>query len=341
MDSTKNEATSKVPPMENLVLSGGGVKGIAYIGVLQYMEEHGLFRDLKRVLGVSIGAISALFFAMKMSANQSKDLLLKLSGADMTEFKVDELKVDNILDFFSELSVDSGNRLHSIIRACIKVKLGDADATFNDIHKYNPDLEMIIMGSELTRRERVYFSYKLTPDFPVWKAVAISALIPLYIKPIIHEGKLYADGGLTCNYPIDYFNDDIERTVGIVFESTDNSIIKYNTLPDFFVYIKLILQSALFSLQNHLHRRYNDSTFVIRVGTDNMVQFDITEDTKLQYIECGYKSFEEHWKKRIQRYTMDTLETGKIYPKVNDSSIQTKDEIQESNDIQFEIESMK
>jgi predicted acylesterase/phospholipase RssA len=331
----------KVPPMENMVLSGAGMKGIAYFGVIQYMEEHGLFRDLKRVLGVSIGAITAMFFAIKLKAKQARDLIVKLSVDDITEFKMNDIRIENILNIFKNLSLDSGKRLQSVIRACIKVKLGNADATFRDLHEYNPDLEMIVLGTELTKLERVYFSYKTTPDFPVWKAVSMSICIPFYTKPILDDGKIYVDGGLTCNYPIDYFNDDIERTVGIVFESTDNSIIKYNTLPDFFVYIKLILQSALFSLQNHLHRRYNDSTFVIRVGTDNMVQFDITEDTKLQYIECGYKSFEEHWKKRIQRYTMDTLETGKIYPKVNDSSIQTKDEIQESNDIQFEIESMK
>lgn len=340
MDTTKVPST-KVPPMENLVLSGGGVKGIAYIGVLQYMEEHGLFRDLKRVLGVSIGAISALFFAMKMSANQSKDLLLKLSGADMTEFKVDELKVDNILDFFSELSVDSGNRLHSIIRACIKVKLGNSDATFRDLHEYNPDLEMIIMGSELTRRERVYFSYKLTPDFPVWKAVAISALIPLYIKPIIHEGKLYADGGLTCNYPIDYFNNDVERTVGIVFESKDEVYENYEKLPDFIVYIKLLFRTIMYSLEYHFQKEYKDSTFIIYIEKDNTVQFDISPEVKLQLMESGYRCFEEHWKKRIHRYSLEDIDSIEVKPIVNERTNQRDEEMKEMDEIHFEIESMK
>lgn len=52
------------PPIENLVLEGGGVKGFAYIGALEVLNESGALQNLKRVAGSSAGGIVALLLAM-------------------------------------------------------------------------------------------------------------------------------------------------------------------------------------------------------------------------------------------------------------------------------------
>ncbi len=39
--------------MKNLCFAGGGMKGVAYIGVYKYLLEHGLFSTLKNVIGTS------------------------------------------------------------------------------------------------------------------------------------------------------------------------------------------------------------------------------------------------------------------------------------------------
>lgn len=63
------------PPIENLVFEGGGVKGIAYAGALQKMENEGLFNDVKRVAGSSCGGMTAALLAMGYTALELKDLL--------------------------------------------------------------------------------------------------------------------------------------------------------------------------------------------------------------------------------------------------------------------------
>ena len=48
----------------NLVLECGGVKGIAYVGALQVLEEKGILPDILRVGGTSAGAINAVMLGL-------------------------------------------------------------------------------------------------------------------------------------------------------------------------------------------------------------------------------------------------------------------------------------
>ena len=74
------------PALENLVLSGGGAKGEAYVGFLNAMEASGAIQGLKSVAGSSAGAMTATFIAAGMSASEVKkaadsmDLLNALVG---------------------------------------------------------------------------------------------------------------------------------------------------------------------------------------------------------------------------------------------------------------------
>lgn len=66
-------AQSCVPARTALVLSGGGAKGFAHIGVLQVLDSMGLKPDL--VVGTSIGAIVGALYASGYSANQIDSLM--------------------------------------------------------------------------------------------------------------------------------------------------------------------------------------------------------------------------------------------------------------------------
>ena len=44
----------------NLVLSGGGIKGLSYIGVVKYLEEKKLLKNINKIAASSIGAIFGL-----------------------------------------------------------------------------------------------------------------------------------------------------------------------------------------------------------------------------------------------------------------------------------------
>jgi len=74
------------PPIENLVLEGGGIKGFAYIGALEVLEKNGVLQGVKRVAGSSAGGIMALFLA------------LGCSSSEMMSIMRNELDVQKLLD---------------------------------------------------------------------------------------------------------------------------------------------------------------------------------------------------------------------------------------------------
>ena len=65
--------------ISNLVFAGGGVKGIAYLGALERLEERGLdLKNIKRVGGASAGAITGLLIGLSYNLQQARDILFNL-----------------------------------------------------------------------------------------------------------------------------------------------------------------------------------------------------------------------------------------------------------------------
>jgi len=61
--------------IENLVLSGGGLLGISYIGLFRYLEEYQATQQIKTVIGSSAGAILGMLFIIGYSHSQIYDKL--------------------------------------------------------------------------------------------------------------------------------------------------------------------------------------------------------------------------------------------------------------------------
>ena len=70
----------------NLIFEGGGVKGIAYVGAMQVLEQRQILKNIKRVGGTSAGAINALLFALGYTIVEQRDIL---NSTDFKEFMDD------------------------------------------------------------------------------------------------------------------------------------------------------------------------------------------------------------------------------------------------------------
>ena len=70
------------PKLANLVLSGGGMKGQAYVAVVKTLENTGIRKDLKHIAGTSAGALTAACIATGMSAQTYADLVTNLDMRD-------------------------------------------------------------------------------------------------------------------------------------------------------------------------------------------------------------------------------------------------------------------
>lgn len=211
----------------DLVLEGGGVKGIALVGALEVLEEHGF--TFRRVAGSSAGAIAGALIAAGIPAKKLAQILREV---DYRRFQ-DGGPFSNIL-FAKASSVWLHNGIYrgDYLRTWLDQQLrehGRAGWTgaFADVPYQDPDPDralpaqrqyrLVVTGSDLTNGRLRYFPW----DFPSYgrdpgteqivDAVRASMSIPFFYRPVRWREKdgtktWLVDGGMLSNYPIDVFD---------------------------------------------------------------------------------------------------------------------------------------
>ncbi len=229
---------------KNLVFKGGGVRGIAYIGALQYLYERGIMPHIRRVAGTSAGAITALGVAMNptdfmgfRTLADSLDYRKVPSEQDENTEKLTSKRLIAIIEHYRELAIFknlqcsirllqekgwySSEYLYTWLRSIIaeyftvaKEIYTFADFANTQIHRDGrPFLDLYITGTDVSNRTARLFSLETTPDMEVALAVRISMSIPLFFEAIQYqypgteEPQFYVDGGVMWNYPINLFDD--------------------------------------------------------------------------------------------------------------------------------------
>ncbi len=91
-------------PIQNLVLSGGGLRGYCYLSLLKIIEENKDTFDIKKIAATSVGSMFAAFIAMKVSYQDLHDRLLNKNAGDFQH-----IRLDNILKFLERFGVDDGH----------------------------------------------------------------------------------------------------------------------------------------------------------------------------------------------------------------------------------------
>ena len=97
--------------IENLALSGGGLKGIAYGGCLQALDELGILKNLKRISGTSIGSVFGYHILLGFTPYQIQELASKINFAFLRD-----IHIDNILSFHNYFGFDTGNNIENALR---------------------------------------------------------------------------------------------------------------------------------------------------------------------------------------------------------------------------------
>jgi NTE family protein len=84
--------------------------------------------------------------------------------------------------------------------------------------------ELIIVCSDVERKETIYFSSLTTPNKSVSEAVRMSCSVPMLFVPGEYNKRLIVDGGLTDNFSLDYYKNN-KNIIGIRLISSDKKVI--------------------------------------------------------------------------------------------------------------------
>lgn len=195
---------------KNLVFKGGGVRGIAYAGALQVLENRGVLDRIEMVAGTSAGAITAALVALKYSAAGIKELIGSLDFRTL-EDSWDPFRV------VSHYGLYAGDRALGWIETAISAQAGPK-ATFADL-RARGFRDLSVAAASMNRQAVQVFSYNTTPTVIVSEAVRASMSIPLFFRAMQVTGinDLFVDGGTIWNYPLTIFDNGVANpdTLGL------------------------------------------------------------------------------------------------------------------------------
>ncbi len=213
---------SQQPVVKNLVFEGAGMRGIAYCGVIQELEERNMIQSIENFGGTSAGAITALMLSLGYNASEIEEIISKT--------KFNKFNDGNFIFFgglhrmnkvFGWYEVKKFNKW---LEEIIFQKTKDKNITFMQLDERGFK-NLYVTATNLTSQKLEILSKETYPDMMIKDAVRISMSIPLYFEAafVDQNGKLLVkkeqklnanvmvDGGILGNYPIsifDYFEKD-------------------------------------------------------------------------------------------------------------------------------------
>jgi len=206
---------------KNLVMEGGGVRGLAYPGALQVLEQKGILQNIDNVAGSSAGSIAGLLVALNYNSHEIDSVLQNLQIGEFNDGKFFFGKIERIRD---DYGMYKGEKFETWLSNLIEYKTGNADLTFSELHQMHQSdkkfKDFYCTGTNITEQRLEVFSWKTRPDMKLRTAVHISSCIPFYFVPVAIDSlgnevltrdstshyDLFVDGGMLCNYPINIFD---------------------------------------------------------------------------------------------------------------------------------------
>jgi predicted acylesterase/phospholipase RssA len=267
----------RIPP-KRLLFSGGGLRVLSYLGVIQVLEEKQLLKHVREFCGVSAGAFVATMLALEYSLPTIQRFCFEYDFAGLRN-----IEPESFLEFIETFGIDNGETLNSLIIKLLKHKNYPPTATMRDI----PNLR--IWASDLQQAKLIEFSAEKTPDIEVCFALRASMAFPLYFVPMKHPdtGHLLADGGIYDNYPIlSLTPQQREETIGCTFEWSKFPI----DIPDISRYISLLFSGYYMPCYQFLIKQHRNKTIVIPCGEFPALHFEASLEEKQGLVECGRKA---------------------------------------------------
>ncbi len=235
-----------------LVLSGGGARGFAHLGVLQALNESDIFPDI--ISGTSAGAIAGVLYA---DGYKPKEILEMMHSGSMLDYMRPTLPRNGLLQI-------SG--MEKLLSSNLRAK------TFEELK-----IPLFVTATDLNHGKAVYFS-----EGDLLTAVIASASIPVLFNPVIINDINYVDGGVLDNMPIK----PIEKSCNTIIGSYVNPIGDEESISGI---TKIAERSFFLSMSKEIAEKIKK--FDLFIAPPELKDYKILDPEKaLELFEIGYKA---------------------------------------------------
>jgi NTE family protein len=254
--------------IENIVFSGGGFKGWAYIGTIRALDELIDFKNIKSITGVSIGSVFGLFYTVRIPWDTILDFIMSLNFKELIDIDIDNILVNQ--------SILNGANYLNIIKEIISVKI-DPGITFKELYRHSGIL-FTVNALNVSTSNVEYFNHLLSPDVKVIDAIMASSSIPLIFPAYKINNSYYYDGGLCNNCPANYIDElsSIAFSLSIDTKSDNNNI--FNLIQSL-----MHITNSAYTKNTHIIYKILDSRF-----KNEMININQSRDDIFNIYMVGY-----------------------------------------------------
>lgn len=293
-EGNKNDMNRFIRDITNrsvaIVLSGGGARGFAHLGVIRAIEELGIKIDY--VSGTSMGAVFSAFIAMELTYDHLCTELAKTITSH-----------HSIIDFtIPTHALSAGHKINHVLQHFLT-----KDVAIE--HLWRPSF---YVATDLSNGQLAILNRG-----SLWKAVRASASLPGIFPPVTDDsGRILVDGAILNNLPVDimsnYLHDSVHghgRIIAVSIETIDSNFRyrgtypqeshsflsklkskiggkKLDEQPDLPNIFHTISKSMMIASEQHLRQMEKHATFTMTINPRNYDLLDFKNIQKV--IDIGY-----------------------------------------------------
>jgi NTE family protein len=316
----------------SLVFSGGGPRGIAYAGVLRYLQKHNKLKNVKRFIGTSAGSIMCTFMSIATYYDQNREvksktfselineLMMKSNFIDFIDnpilkkvlmnIKAKSVKLDfqDLFECFQSITGNyalcKGTVIMEFFKSSLKQFGLKENITFKELYDKTGN-HLILVACSLSYRKTAYFDYKTAPNMLITEAMRASMSMPFIFEPLSYNDDYFVDGGAVNNYPINYFdytekegNKEPVSCLGFILSSKKKVLRpEWINIGNIGNYTASIFSLFMINTNTALYKKNIDRTIFIDCGEVNSASFDISDKQKAELMQAGYNAIEKYYQK--------------------------------------------
>ncbi len=274
-----------------VVLSGGGARGLAHIGVLKALEEHHIPIDY--ITGTSIGAMIGGMYAMGYTPDEiakqvaSEEFINNGQGIINPNLTYYFKKKENnagwiTIKYSPKTGWQTALPVNLIDPIPMDYSLMEHTALASTRSAYNFDSLLVpfrCVAADIETKQAVVFK-----NGDLGQAIRASYAFPFYYPPVNLDGKILYDGGLYNNFPIDIMEKEFHPDYVIGVDVSNDSL----TVQD---EDNLLSQIRTMIVRREPVAMSSEKGILIRPQTDaGLWEFNRTEDL----VQVGYRATMEH-----------------------------------------------
>jgi NTE family protein len=270
--SEENKINKKI-----LVLNGCGVKGNAFIGALQALDDLNILQHIETFACSSAPGWLVGLYLLGYSCKDIFNILLRI---DLSAFGF----IADPFTLFNKFHLSNFNAFEIAFSKMAKNKNIDPNITLKELYELTKKT-FIVTATCINEKKVHYVSYKTYPELKVIDAIKMTIAVPLYFPPVYYNNKMFIDGGCIDNFPIKLFDNELDKVLGIYIQSEITECDKYDNLLE---YVNGIIDCLKVSMNNLSKDKYSKYIINIMIKQDNFLEFNMSNEKKQKLYDTGY-----------------------------------------------------